>query len=99
MSTYTFDLEYGGVRLDVNVGHETIYVEGYEKVIILGHVDDWEIEDYEPEEKFLTHEMRYSGYTLSECLCAALIAMGRADDWQEAIEALTVAGIEYRPSE
>jgi hypothetical protein len=84
MSTYTFN--NGCIHLDVSTGHETIAIDGYVA-----------FDRSQSEHKI--HSKRYSGYTLSEAICAALIAMSQADNWLEAIDLIERAGIPYRPSE
>lgn len=61
---------------------------GHETIAVDGYEDGYRI-----------HTMRYSGYTLSEAICAALIAMSLANSWLEAIDLIESAGIRYRPSE
>lgn len=79
MSTFTF--EQGRVSLEVNMGRETIGVDGY--------IQDPDGDIYR------AHSQRYSGYTLSECLCKALIDMGVAPEWMQAIDMIESAGIPY----
>ena len=79
MSTYTF--EQGRVSLDVSMGRETITVDGY--------MPDRDGDTYR------AHSQRYGGYTLSECLCKALIAMGVAPEWEQAIYMIESVGVPY----
>lgn len=79
MSGYTF--KKGRVHVNVYPGHETTLVGGY----VLTRDGD----------TYRTHSQRYSGYTLSECLCKALIAMKVTADWPEAIAMIERAGIPY----
>jgi hypothetical protein len=87
MSRQKFVFPEEDVRLEVIFNRETITVEGYENVVSLS-------EDEEDGE-YLTHLEHYSGYTLSECLCKALIDMDRASDWPEAIELIESVGVAY----
>ena len=87
MSRQKFIFPEEDIRLEVIFNRETITVEGYEEVISLS-------ED-EEDGTYLTHLEHYSGYTLSECLCKALMAMDRASDWSEAIEMIEEIGIPY----
>ena len=87
MSRQKFVFPEEDVRLEVVFNRETITVEGYENVVCLS--------ENEEDGEYLTHLEHYSGYTLSECLCKALIDMDRASDWPEAIEMLGSIGIEY----
>ena len=79
MSTYTF--EQGRVSLDVSMGRETITVDGY--------MQDRDGDTYR------AHSQRYGGYTLSECLCKALIDMGAAPEWEQAIYMIESVGVPY----
>jgi hypothetical protein len=87
MSRQKFVFPEEDVRLEVVFNRETITVEGYENVISLS-------ED-EEDGTYLTHLEHYSGYTLSECLCKALIDMDRASDWSEAIYMVEEIGVPY----
>lgn len=78
--------------LHVTYGNETVAVDGYRYVIELGADDDAQEEE---EGVFLTSQKRYSGYTLSECLCASLIDMEIAEDWPEAIAIVEEMGVPY----
>jgi hypothetical protein len=89
MTTYTID---ENTRLEVTFNRETITVDGYEWVDAVGLEDD---DSYEPAGVFLTHTDNYSGYTMSECLCKALIDMDKADDWDDAIYMIEAIGVEY----
>jgi hypothetical protein len=79
MSGYTF--KNGRVHVNVYPGHETTLVGGYVLTRNGG--------------RYRTHNQRYSGYTLSECLCKALIALKVAADWPQAIDMIESAGIPY----
>ena len=81
--------------LHVTFGTETVTVDGYRYVIELGVEDDAE----EEEGVFLTSQKRYSGSTLSECLCQSLMDMEIAEDWAEAIIIVEEMGVPYVPNE
>lgn len=94
MTTQLIELEDGDTRFSVTFHPNTIELTGYQQVIVLGSGDEDE-DDYEEDGEYMTHHEIYSGYTLSECLCKALMDMDRADDWAEAIAIIEEAGIPY----
>ena len=75
----------GTASLEVDFGRETLTVDGY--------MPDRDGDTYR------AHHQRYSGYTLSESLCKAVIAMGLAADWDEAIPMIEKAGVPYHTDE
>jgi hypothetical protein len=68
-------------ELVVTFGRETINLTAfYERVESV----DLRVKRHR-EKELVTYRANYSGYTLSECLCKALIEIGFAEDWDEAI--------------
>lgn len=86
--------EIDEARLEVIVHPNVIEVTGYQDVIVLGGDDEDEQDGV-----YMTHHETYSGYTVSECLCKALMEMDKAAEWHEAIALIEDAGIKYVPSE
>lgn len=89
--TTIYKLDDEAVTIHVQFHPNTIELTGYQDVTDLA-------EDGEDGE-YMTHHEIYSGYTLSECLCKALMDMDRADDWTEAIAMIEEAGIPYETDE
>lgn len=90
--------DFDGTRFEVITHPNTIEVTGYQEVIILGSQDE-DDEDFEEDGEYWVFHEVFSGYTLSECLCKALMEVDRADDWQEAIAELAEIGVPYVSSE
>lgn len=87
MTTQTFILDEDAVRVEITFNRETISATGYQDVIELS-------EDGEDGEYMTFHKV-FSGYTVPEILCIALMEMDRAEDWTEAIGIIEEAGICY----
>ena len=73
------------------------FARGYVDVSI-GH-ETISVDAYNKHTGDAMRRRRYSGYTLSETVCAALIELGIAADWVEAIELIERAGIPYESSD
>lgn len=91
--TYTVDED---TRLEVEILHSMIKVCGYTWQDDAGYPDE---PDFEPAGIYLTLEERYIGYSLAECLCKALIDMGVAEEWEDAIPMVEDLGVPYETDE
>jgi hypothetical protein len=91
--TYVIDED---TRLEVEFLPNLIKVYGYSWQDDAGREDE---DDFEPAGVWCTLEERYIGYTLSECLCKALMEMGIAEDWEDAIPMVEDLGVPYETDE
>ena len=91
--TYTIDKD---TRLEVEFLPNLTKVYGYSWQDDAGRPEE---DDYEPAGVYVTLEERYIGYTLSECLCKALIEMGVCEDWEDAIPLVESLGVPYETDE
>lgn len=87
--TYTIDED---TRIEVEFLPNMTKVYGYTWQDSCGNMDE---EDYEPAGTWLTVTESYIGYTLSECLCKALIEMEVCEDWEDAIPLVESLGVPY----